>query len=425
MTQFLATDILQGKHREPMKILIADDNPAIRLLLKKYLLSWGYDVLSATDGTEAWKIMLESTPDLAILDWMMPGYEGLDLCNMHQGREDLPFIYFLLLTSKHEKKDLLYALEHGAHDFQSKPIDRDELRIRISVGERLLSAHKKIQDRTMQAERFKQNADTMKQLAEDRAQQLIHADRLISLGTLSAGLAHEISNALGYICEGAYETQYQQDKIVLFLKKLLQQENLAEGGLLAEYLEESGPAIESIHEGINRVIAIIEELRMFSRSGGAKREPCPISECITRALRLTHNALKYHVTVEEKVSSELPLVMASGQQLEQVFVNLFKNAADAMEKQNEAALLKISAEADATLLHVLIQDTGPGIPQDKLETIWGAFYTSKPPEKGTGLGLAISRDIIQKHGGKIYAENLVPRGCCFHIELPIYHDDNS
>ena len=407
-----------------MRILIADDNRAIRLLLKKYLQGWGYDVLMAEDGNEAWKMLLESAPDLAILDWMMPGYEGLDLCSMYLERDDLPFIYFLLLTSKHEKEDLLYALEHGAHDFQSKPIDQAELRIRISVGERLLLAHKKIQDRTMQAEFFKQNADEMQKLADERAKQLIHADRLISLGTLSAGVAHEISNALGYICEGAYETQYQQDNIMLFLQSLLLQEDYQENAMLTEYLAESGPAIESIHSGINRVIAIIEELRMFSRSGGSKHEPCAISECINRALRLTNNALKYHVTVKQEIPEELPEILASAQQLEQVFVNLFKNAADAMETQEEEALLTITVKEQPTTLCIMVVDTGPGIPQDKLETVWGAFYTSKSPEKGTGLGLAISRDIINKHGGTISVENQLPRGCAFRIELPIQQYDH-
>jgi C4-dicarboxylate-specific signal transduction histidine kinase len=406
-----------------MKVLVADDNKAVRLLVRKYLTSWGYEVLEAVDGNKAWDLMTQFGPEISILDWMMPGLDGLELCQRYQHDENLPFMYFLLLTAKHEKKDLLYALKHGAHDFQSKPIDRDELLSRVSVGERLVTAHKKIKARTTQAEYFKESATQMERLAEERAKQLIHADRLISLGTLSAGLAHEISNALGYICEGAYESQYQQDKIVGVLRSTLEREDSPHSDLIREYLAESGPAIESIHEGINKVISIIEELRMFSRQGDAKHAPCNLSDCIDRALRLTHNALKYHVTVKKQIAEDLPLVLGSAQQLEQVFVNLFKNASDAMEGQRDSAVLAINSEVEGSRIRILIEDTGPGIPRDKLDTVWTAFYTTKPPEKGTGLGLSISKDIIEKHEGRISVMNREEAGCRFVIELPIHRGE--
>lgn len=407
-----------------MKILVADDNMAIRSLVRKYLTGVGYEVLEASDGGEAWKLMTDHGPEIAILDWMMPGTDGLELCRRYQERNDLPFMYFLLLTSKHEKKELLYALNNGAHDFQSKPIDREELLTRIAVGERLVNAYKKIKARTTQAEYFKESASQMERLAEERAKQLIHADRLISLGTLSAGLAHEISNALGYICEGAYESQYQQDKIVGVLRDIVERKETPQTELIREFLQESGPAIESIHEGINKVISIVEELRIFSRQGDTRMAPCNITESIDRALRLTHNALKYHVTVEHEVVENLPLIYGSIQQLEQVFVNLFKNAADAMDGQRDPAVLRIRYAADEYYVRIFVEDTGPGIPKDKTETIWNAFYTTKPPDKGTGLGLSISRDIIEKHEGHISVANRSDKGCVFTVELPICREPN-
>ncbi|MDD2237183.1 MAG: response regulator [Kiritimatiellae bacterium] len=405
-----------------MKILVADDNMAIRSLVRKYLTHVGYEVLEASDGEEAWRLMTAHGPEIAILDWMMPGADGLELCRRYQERNDMPFMYFLLLTSKHEKKELLYALSNGAHDFQSKPIDREELLTRISVGERLINAYKKIKARTSQAEYFKESATQMEILAEERAKQLIHADRLISLGTLSAGLAHEISNALGYICEGAYESQYQQDKIVGVLRDMVERRDSPHMELVREYLQESGPAIESIHEGINKVISIVEELRMFSRQGETRMAPCQVSESVERALRLTHNVLKYQVTVKHELREDLPQVFGSLQQLEQVFVNLFKNAADAMEGQRDPAVLHISYDLIDSYVRVIVEDTGPGIPKDKVDTVWNAFYTTKPPEKGTGLGLSISRDIIEKHEGHISATNGDGKGCIFKVDLPIYRE---
>ena len=105
----------------------------------------------------------------------------------------------------------------------------------------------------------------------------------------------------------------------------------------------------------------------------------------------------------------------------QVFINLFHNAAQAMAPQYKTrrGLLRIRAEADDRVIRIFVEDNGPGIPPEKLETIWEAFYTTKPPEEGTGLGLSITRGIIKDHLGHIWAENRLEGGALFIIELPV------
>jgi two-component system, cell cycle response regulator len=121
------------------KILIADDDPVSRRLLETSLAKWGYDVTVAVDGTSALRILDGAdAPRLAILDWMMPGVEGVKICQLIRERTDRHYIYLILLTGRSEKEDLLQGLRLGADDYLSKPFDLQELRARLHVGERIL-----------------------------------------------------------------------------------------------------------------------------------------------------------------------------------------------------------------------------------------------------------------------------------------------
>lgn len=122
-----------------MKILIADDDPISRHMLERLLVQWSYDVTSAADGDEArWMLQKEDCPRLAILDWMMPGMDGVELCREVRKQMPEPYTYILLLTAKTEKDDLIEGLQAGADDYLSKPFDPDELRVRLRAGRRIL-----------------------------------------------------------------------------------------------------------------------------------------------------------------------------------------------------------------------------------------------------------------------------------------------
>jgi diguanylate cyclase (GGDEF)-like protein len=122
------------------RILIAEDDPVSRRMLESLLSKWAYDVTVVTDGMEALRL-LESAdaPRLAILDWMMPGMEGVQICRRIRERKDRPYIYLLLLTARSQKQDLLEGLELGADDYLTKPFDAQELRARLRAGDRILS----------------------------------------------------------------------------------------------------------------------------------------------------------------------------------------------------------------------------------------------------------------------------------------------
>lgn len=123
-----------------MKILVADDDPVFRREVEALLEKWHYEVVAAADGKEAWQALREDdAPRLAILDWMMPGIDGLDICReVRQGRQE-PYTYLLVLTARGEKQDVVAGLEAGADDYLTKPFDAAELRARLRAGRRILA----------------------------------------------------------------------------------------------------------------------------------------------------------------------------------------------------------------------------------------------------------------------------------------------
>ncbi|MCP4687496.1 MAG: diguanylate cyclase [Desulfobacterales bacterium] len=138
-----------------MKVLIADDDSMTRIALRKNLEKWGYEVAPARDGLEAWEALSEENPPrLAVLDWMMPRMEGIDICRRLQQNDDFPFIYTILLTIRKEKDDIVEALDSGAYDFLSKPVHAAELRARIAVGVRLVAAEDKLREYAEKMERI-------------------------------------------------------------------------------------------------------------------------------------------------------------------------------------------------------------------------------------------------------------------------------
>ncbi len=122
-----------------MKVLIADDDDVLRHILETTLTKWGYEVIGARNGLEAWRLLQgNDAPRLAILDWIMPGMDGVEVCREIRKWEDRPYIYLLLLTAKHRKEDVIAGMEAGADDYIAKPFDPSELKVRLRAGRRIL-----------------------------------------------------------------------------------------------------------------------------------------------------------------------------------------------------------------------------------------------------------------------------------------------
>ncbi len=385
-----------------MRALVADDSLGTRRRVAHYLADWGYTVEEASDGDQAWdRLNRPDPPSLVVMDWMMPGMEGVEVCRRVAARKDGPFIYIILLTSKNKREDLIQALQSGAHDYQAKPVDPNELYSRVTVGQRLIEAHRQIRS----------YAENMESLAVERARQLIHADRLTSLGTLTAGLIHEIRNPLMYIMNVTELLESELDNFTVKTAST-QPRIFTSHDLFTK-------TVGNIRECCDRINAIIKGVQLFGSDTpvDSERSSVDVNQVVDSAIRLCWSKLKHKYDVRKVLDDNLPVIQVNEQQIVQVLVNLIVNAADAMEQEGT---LTITTRREADCVQLLIQDEGHGIAESQREAIFKPFFTTKALGKGTGLGLSISADIVHNHGGSIQVRNRSDRsGAVFDVRLPL------
>jgi two-component system NtrC family sensor kinase len=260
-------------------------------------------------------------------------------------------------------------------------------------------------------------------------EKLLQSDKLASIGQLAAGVAHEINNPIGYVHSnlGSLKeyTEAMATMIEAYENALQQADPAAERDQLRALRErlDLGFALQDLpqllaesREGIERVRKIVQDLRDFSRAGRDETWTLvDLHRSLDTTLNIVWNELKYKAQVERRYGV-LPLVPALPSELNQVFMNLFLNAAQAIPEQGT---IRVETEADEDWARVSVCDSGPGVPPEVLERIFEPFYTTKPVGKGTGLGLSISHGIVARHGGRIEVDNLPEGGACFTVVLPL------
>ncbi len=392
-----------------MRALVADDETTSRMLLQHLLGSWGYDVVAAEDGKQAWQwLSSKDPPALAVLDWMMPGMDGIDICQRLRSEATDTYVYTILVTHRQEQNDLSQALDAGADDFVRKPLNPAELKSRLAVGQRVVTYETKI----------KRYARKMEELAESRAKQLVHADRMATLGLLSAGVAHEVNNPATFISGNAQTLKRFWKDVETVLAALPRQDEETQRKL-AFITEEFPKALDGIHNGVKRIAGIVKGLKAYARQGNTPKAACAIEGCVERALDLCRYQLKNaDVTIVCELDEHLPEVFADAQQIEQVLVNLMVNGSHAMDGRDNP-VLRISGSSNGREVCVCIEDSGTGIPPQIMDQIWDPFFTTKSAGKGTGLGLAICKGIVEDHSGTISVENKFEGGARFRLTLPV------
>jgi len=277
-------------------------------------------------------------------------------------------------------------------------------------------------------ERYKELEEANNKIKETQSL-LLQSDKMASLGQLSAGVAHEINNPIGFVKSNMGSLQkYTQDLFTMInvyesVERHIQDKhalekiaNLKESIELNYLKQDITDLFKENQDGLDRVIKIVMDLKGFSHPDEVEWQVADIQSGLDSTLNIVHNELKYKAKIIKEYG-DIPAIRCIPSQLNQVFMNLLVNAAHAIEEKGTVYIRTGITEGD--LIFVEIEDTGHGIPEEKLSSIFDPFYTTKEVGKGTGLGLSLAYGIIEKHKGNIQVKSKLEIGTKFRIEIPI------
>jgi signal transduction histidine kinase len=364
------------------RVMIAEDDGSTASVLETLLGRVGYEVAVASDGAEALRMLDEGpTPDILLLDWMLPEASGLEICRRVRERWDPIMLPVLMVTAKTDAESISSAFSAGASDYLTKPFLGAELRARIA-------AHLRV-----------------KHLLEERArvdEHLMEREKLSALGLLVSGVAHDLKNPLGGI------SGYAQ---------LLMEEESDPGKL---------DSLRRILDEVHRCDRIVGDLLSFARRTPSQRAEVDVGRVLRDTVELRARQLQSTgLRTRLDIGRDLPHIQGDAHQLQQVFLNILINAEHALREGGERMLISASIAPPSTRrpgetewIALSFFNDGPPIPAELLPRIFQPFFTTKGKEEGTGLGLAICQRVVREHGGEMDVES-GPDGTTFRIFLPV------
>jgi signal transduction histidine kinase len=438
-------------------VLIVEDSATQAEKLRFSLEERRFAVTVASDGIAGLEAVRERKPLLVVSDIVMPGLNGYELCRRVKSDPDLRGTLFILLTSLSNPLDVIEGLECGADGFVVKTgrevpilecidrllrtggeeaperdgmglqvrfagkefrIDADARRIfdflmstydaAYRTNEELLKARNSLKElneglESKVNERTEELAKKNREIAA-MYQQLWQAAKLATMGELAASIAHELNNPLQILSFRVESLSMRESRDPAVLKAL------------------SVMAME-----IERMAALVANLLQLSRQEQGRISTVDIPSELEKTVDLFHHHLrKFDIEVRRDFPPGLPTIRADAQQLQQVFLNLFTNASDAMPSGGTLTLRARGGGGEGPngkALVVEIADTGTGIAAADLPRVMETFFTTKPSGKGTGLGLPICRRIMEAHGGAISIESAQGIGTTVRLTFPFREED--
>jgi len=370
--------------------------------------------------------------DVLLLDLHLPDGNGLEMVD--QVNRQYPATAIIVITGEDDKTADLTAMSYGAQDYLAKG-EFNQASLTKSIYFAL--ERKKNQIQTQKA--LEELARAHKQLQKAQAQ-MVQSEKMASIGHLAAGVAHEMNTPVGFVASNfetlqTYLTKlkgllalYEQVCEVLeenpyppVLEKLLEIRQYRQEKKIDFILADIQDLFTESQEGLQRVTSIIQNLRDFSRiDQSTEMGDYDINDGIRSTLVVARNEIKYDMEVVTELGT-LPKIHCHPGQINQVFLNILVNAAQAIRSQNRQGpghiYIRTREEGDFVVCE--IEDDGPGIPLEIRSQIFDPFFTTKPAGKGTGLGLSVSYDIVvSKHQGQILVDSEVGKGTKFTIKLP-------
>ncbi|MBI5478244.1 MAG: response regulator [Deltaproteobacteria bacterium] len=348
-------------------VLVVEDHDDMRAYVGR-VLRQRYRVAEAAHGAAALAFLATTRPDAILSDVMMPGMNGYELCRQVKAGPATRIVPVVLITARHDVRWAVEGFESGADDYLVKPFSSEELLARLDVHLRL----RRFMDEYLQRE------------------------KLASLGTLAAGLAHEVRNPVTAILAGLPRVRRE----------------LEQADVLPAAREMLGVAVDAA-ERINRLVGDVLDFGQPDREGP---EPVDPHQGLEVALRLLSHRLPPGVEVRRRFAfaGRVPAHAAS---LTQVFVNLLDNALHAV---GERGTIEVATAPDGDRgVTITVADSGPGVPPEIAARIFDPFFTTRGVGQGSGLGLHLSRRIVYNHGGRLELDAAPGAGACFRLWLPV------
>ncbi len=383
------------------KILVVDDEKIILELTSMILRSKGYEILTARSGREGLAMVEQEAPAVVLLDYMMPAMDGMTA--LRQIRERFPETYVIMFTGKGSEEIAVELMKAGASDYILKPFNNQDLVERIEHVLRLRRIELQNLELQEERERLLREIEEWNRELERRVEEktrelerahaeIVQAEKLATLGHLSAGMAHEIRNPL--------------NSISLFAQIL-------KSGMAGDPEKES--YTDKILKEIDRIDDILIKVLATSKRPRFDLQMVAVHDVIERALEKVSDRLQaQEVTVEKSFLTRPPAILADAAEIEQIFSNLFLNS---LHEMPQGGWLGIRLSHNERAITIDVSDSGGGIPAENLSKIFEPFFTTKA--KGTGFGLSVVLRIVKTYRGQISVESKMGEGATFHIRLPL------
>lgn len=404
------TDSSQSTDKKNVKLLIADDEVLFLNMLGEILKRSGYVPDLVSSGDMAVKNIESKRYDVILTDIRMPGATGLEVLNAAKKKD--PDTQVIMISAYGDTENVIKALRFGANDFIQKPVEipaiipniverASEKRLLLIQNKELVNS---LKGRTAELE-------SALSTINKQQEQLVHDERLKVLGTMAAGMAHEINNPLAFISVNVQTLEKYLVKV---------REKLVEYGSDSDYMNwlESGfdGILNGVYRGVSRISQITMALRTFSRKGTGVHHDVSLKDCVDDALRIISPRLKGVKLVLNLAETE-KTIKANQQNMVHAIMNFIQNACDAMEEseKRDLTITTVINEKEQTLI---VSDTGSGIKEEDKKRIFELFYTTKPVGKGTGLGLSIAHGVIEESGGIIDIQSEFGNGTVVKVSWP-------
>jgi len=410
----------------PNTVFIVEDDPISIALLTAILEQDEYRIQSFNNPEDVISAAGNTPPSLFLLDVMMSGMDGFELCRLIKQQPTLAAIPIIFITGLNDEKSIEEGFSLGAVDYIPKPLKSFEILARVRL-------HIQLYDTTRRLEREIEERALMEM-------ELRQAQKLEAVGQLAAGIAHEINTPIQFVgdsmsfLEQSYRDIQQliscyRDSIMAVsgnpgYEQALREIENTENQIELEYLEDQVPkSFDRVADGISRVSSIVNAMRNFAHPNMEENQAADINQMLIDTLTIARSTYKYVADLEIELQQLPPVVCQQGN-LNQAFLNIIVNAAHAIEEQfnidGKKGRITVKSALKNNGVKISISDTGSGISKENHNRVYDPFFTTKEPGMGTGQGLSISRKIIvDQHGGTLKFETQMGKGTTFRIRIPV------